>query len=603
MTDKMRFYFVLLLSLLYIKLSAQIIPQNRVVDWTSAGNHFNFSTITDSIAVTSFGAVGDGITDNYNAFDSAISSLNGKPGIIFIPTGTYLFNHALNLPDSVILKGTGAETTILKFNVGEYSSSINISGSASGSFISILNGYNKNSKHIMLSDSLIFSAGDMAEIMENGAPFMTSSWAMDCLGQIVKIDSVNGHNLYLSTALRMNYVDTLNPRIRKINPINAVGIQCLKIERLDSTGSQTSNIYFNYARNCEVFGVESFMCNFSQLEINKSTNITIRNSYFHHAFSYGDGGKGYGVCIQTTSGECLVENNIFVHLRHAMFLQSGANGNVFAYNYSKEPYWTDVSLPSNSSGDMVLHGNYPYANLFEGNIGQNIVIDNSHGKNGPLNTFFRNRAELYGIFMNTSPATDSVNFVGNEVTNTTFLMGLYSLQGVGHFQYGNNIGGMITPSGTSNLSDTSYFFQSQPQFWNISQSFPPIGPPNSYNLKINPAKSRYLSGIAMATCSDSATNTSVNSELLKPKKTFEIISYSFNSIKNGFDVTINFSNTNKVDFLLYNTLGIILAHQEYYPISGLNEIFIPLKNKISGAMIFVTAIQSSTSKTLKFINL
>jgi hypothetical protein len=57
---------------------------------------------------------------------------------------------------------------------------------------------------------------------------------------------------------------------------------------------------------------------------------------------------------------------------------------------------------------MVLHGNYPFANLFEGNINQNTVIDNSHGKNGPYNTFFRNRSELWGVVMNNSPATDSV---------------------------------------------------------------------------------------------------------------------------------------------------------------------------------------------------
>jgi len=574
-----------------------------MVDWRGAGNHFDFTSITDSVNVTDFGAVGDGITDNYSAIDSAIYSLYEKPGIVYFPAGTYLINNTLNLPDSIILKGSGAESTILKFNSGENNNSINISGSASGIFKSIISGYQKNSTQLTLDDSLIFTKGDLAEIIQDGTLQMTSSWAMECLGQIIKIDSVSGYNIFLSSPLRMGYLDTLNPRIRKIIPKTAVSVQCLKIERLDSTSSQTSNIFFNYAYNCEVLGVEGYMCNFAQIEINKSSNISVRNSFIHHAFSYGDGGKGYGVCVHATSGECLTENNIFVHLRHSMLLQSGANGNVFAYNYSKEPYWTDVSLPSNAAGDIVLHGNYPYANLFEGNICQHIVIDDSHGKNGPFNTYLRNRSELYGIFMNNAPATDSLNFVGNEVTNTGFLMGLYVLMGVGHFQYGNNIKGTITPSGTSSLNDTSYFYHGQPHFWNVYQNYPPIGTPNAFNTLINPAKSRYLSGTELATCTDTSFVTSVSPTLTEIKNSFEIISYSYSSTKNGFDVTINFPITDRADIVIYNTLGVVIDRLEYNPNAGKNVLFIPLKNKISGSMVYVTFIQSNTSKTLKFINL
>jgi len=91
-----------------------------------------------------------------------------------------------------------------------------------------------------------------------------------------------------------------------------------------------------------------------------------------------------------------------------VLLQSGANGNVISYNYSLNPNQSD-SPPANGAGDLVLHGNYPFANLFEGNICQNVMIDASHGINGPYNTFFRNRVQLYGIIMSPSPATDSMN--------------------------------------------------------------------------------------------------------------------------------------------------------------------------------------------------
>src|SRR5205085_4353518 len=98
---------------------------------------------------------------------------------------------------------------------------------------------------------------------------------------------------------------------------------------------------------------------------------------------------------------------------------------------------------------------------------------------GPLNTFFRNRIELYGLVMTSGTMqSDSQNFVGNEIPNTGAFMGMYTLYGAGHFEYGNNVRGVITPTGTTNLPDTSYYLSSQPSFWNIASPFPSIGEPN-----------------------------------------------------------------------------------------------------------------------------
>ncbi|MFN8167094.1 MAG: T9SS type A sorting domain-containing protein [Bacteroidia bacterium] len=154
-----------------------------------------------------------------------------------------------------------------------------------------------------------------------------------------------------------------------------------------------------------------------------------------------------------------------------------------------------------------MHGHYSYANLFEGNIVQNIQIDQTWGPSGPFNTFFRNRAELYGILMTSGTVeSDSLNFVGNEVTNTGLFMGNYTLAGSNHFEFGNNVRGTITPAGTSSLPDSSYYLDSLPRFWN-SSLFPTIGTPN-YNTGSNAAKDRYLSGINLATCNEQI-NTSI----------------------------------------------------------------------------------------------
>jgi len=604
MFKKNSYCFSLILTTLYsLNICAQVIPQERLVHWETAGSDFIFSSITDSVNVMDFGAIGDGISSDFHAITDAISSFNGNSGMVYFPAGTYRIDSTLNVPDSIILRGNGADYTCLKLTTGENQHGINISGAPDGNFIVCTGGHYKNSKHLILADSGGFNAGDIAELIQDGTQHMFSSWAMNCLGQIVKIDSANGYDIYLSSALRMDYQTSLNPRIRKINPVRAVAVQCLKIDNTNPTTSQTSNIFFNYAQNCEIKGIESNKCNFAHIEINKSTDITLRNSYIHDGHSYGSGGKAYGVCVHASSGECLTENNIFAHLRHSMLLQSGANGNVFTFNYSRDPYWTETTLPANSAGDIVLHGNYPYANLFEGNICQHIVIDDSHGKNGPYNTYFRNRAELYGIFMNNAPATDSVNFVGNEVTNTTLLMGLYMLNGNGHFQHGNNIKGTITPSGTNNLPDTSYFYNNIPIFWLSLLNFPLIGPPVPYNSLINPAKTRYNTGNELSYCNDTTFITTLNKQTNEKNNSFDVINVTYNKTSNSFEITINFYNQLKTEIILCNSIGVVIYKNYYLPNMGINKIIIPFEKTKSVNMFFITFIQSNYYKTLKTINL
>ncbi|MFZ9582123.1 MAG: T9SS type A sorting domain-containing protein, partial [Crocinitomicaceae bacterium] len=223
------------------------------------------------------------------------------------------------------------------------------------------------------------------------------------------------------------------------------------------------------------------------------SNSKVEKSYFHDAFEYGGGGRGYGVVMHFTTNECLIENNIFKHLRHSVLLQAGSNGNVTAFNHSLDPYWTNSNplLAGNSAGELVIHGNYVYANLFEQNDVQNIVIDNSHGANGPYNTFLRNRASLYGIFFsdNTSP---SQNFIGNEIPNTSFPYSAvnYSIQGNDQFTYGNNNKGTVAPAGTSALTDISYHYLTKPNFVQDYQ-WGKIGLPSAMNTAKVPATDRF----------------------------------------------------------------------------------------------------------------
>ena len=117
-----------------------------------------------------------------------------------------------------------------------------------------------------------------------------------------------------------------------------------------------------------------------------------------------------------------------------------------------------------------------------------IWIDQTWGPSGPYNTFFRNRAELFGI-VTTSIATERQIFVGNEVTNPSGMYGQYIVSTPGTFEYGNIVRGAITPMGTDTLNDLSYFYSSRPDLWD-QPDWNLIGIPYTPNSTKIPAQRR-----------------------------------------------------------------------------------------------------------------
>lgn len=63
----------------------------------------------DLVNVKTFGAIGDGTTDDTLAINNAINSIT--KGVIFVPRGTYLISGAINLKNDIVLMGEGNATT------------------------------------------------------------------------------------------------------------------------------------------------------------------------------------------------------------------------------------------------------------------------------------------------------------------------------------------------------------------------------------------------------------------------------------------------------------------------------------------------------------
>lgn len=69
--------------------------------------------VRQSLDVKTFGAVGDGVTDDTGALGLAISAAQGT-GIVLIPAGTYKITSALNIPSGTTIVGDGIGVTIIQ---------------------------------------------------------------------------------------------------------------------------------------------------------------------------------------------------------------------------------------------------------------------------------------------------------------------------------------------------------------------------------------------------------------------------------------------------------------------------------------------------------
>jgi hypothetical protein len=462
--------------------------------------------------VTQYGLVNDAVTDNSAALNNLISTSGGNLRVLYFPAGSYRFTTTVYTNDSLVLRGAGSDSTRFLFDFGGNSGDgITCSGSANSAWLPVTYGYRRGSDRIVATGASALQPGQWLEIRQQNGSWDTQpvSWADYSVGQLMEVVSVQGDTLFLSEPLRIDYDSALNVEVSTFTPARQVHIECLSFQRTDSASCFCPALNFRHAVDCSVRGVEGLKSISAHLLLDASSHITVTGSYFHDAYEYnGSSMHGYGIALINHTGSSLIEDNILKHLRHSFSLQTGANGNVIAYNYSLDPNRSE--FPANFGADISMHGHFPYANLFEGNIVQNIQLDQTWGPSGPLNTFFRNRAELYGILMTSGTVnSDTQNFVGNEVTGTAAFQGNYSLAGSGHFEFGNNIRGTITPAGTGTLNDISCYRTALPLFWNITQQWPSIGFPNGAGSGTIPARERYLSSGEKTLCGpQSSTGTS-----------------------------------------------------------------------------------------------
>ncbi len=496
---------------------AQQLPAAYYTDFAYAGYKGDIPSPTN--IATPSGLDNTGATDMTSIIQAAINGVSGS-GVVFLPQGTYLLKSTLTLKSNVVLRGNGSDKTQLRFDLSGSDDLILMKGSSVGSNLSLSTNAARGSKSVMLSSTSGLEAGNVVYLYQSPGlkAYPGDSWAQSNNSlQVLHVKGVSGNTVTFEEPLRSTFSTANSAFVKKINAITNAGVEDLRLECVNMQYSDpeqinspaNDNIVVDYADNCWIVGVEGYRSNGAHVDARRCVNLQISGCYFHHGHGYGGGGSAYGVCLTGGATQVLVANCIFDSLRHAMLIQGFSNGNVFAYNYSAREYRT-VSTPSDMGGDAILHGNWAHSNLFQGNIANNMVVDNPHGANGPRNVFLRNRFTSYGIKIqnlrtgdndnlqrNASIGNDSTVLIGNEVTHknersgsTSNYYGSYTLESEvkGTLQMGNYKQNTVTPNGTSAARYKTLYNLYQPLFWDIADSWTGIGENNGSSI---PAKVRF----------------------------------------------------------------------------------------------------------------
>lgn len=392
------------------------LPAESRAKWARTGLPFSPPDYTNTISVVDYGADGSDTLDDTAAFKLALKRVVA-PGVVEIPPGRYYISYRLYIPDSVILRGAGSEETELFFSgSGTEERCLGIckwDSDQTHAPEALTADAAKGDTWLSLSDASDFSIGDIAEIEQDNQPDwpLTDDWQQNLVGQIVRIIDVDQANqlLLIDRPLRIDFTTALQARIRVLNTIQNSGIENLRISREDDTDGYT--IELKYAVRCWVRNVEGAYTSKAHVWMERGFENSVSANYFHDSWDYGGDGHGYGVACGRHTSDCRVENNVFNHLRHAMIVGSGANGNVFGYNFStNRAICPDYGT---KQPDISVHGNYVFMNLFEGNVLEDADLPDWFHPAGPFNTLFRNRVVNYGDAVEVS--SDGANVVGNEL--------------------------------------------------------------------------------------------------------------------------------------------------------------------------------------------
>ncbi len=373
-------------------IAAEMIPPDRRIDW-SPGVPGGIPTYPVALNVKDapYSAKGDGVADDTAAIQRAINDCPAGKAV-FLPEGTFRTTAVLEIKaKGIVLRGAGPQKTRIRCE-GATGNIVTIFHYSALTNFPVVAGYKKGSTTVTLASTPNFGVGAHVMIDQENDPTVCldmKGYQKRTLAQMAIVTAVRDKKVTINRPLYYTFDPKQDLKLSVFPGCFKAGIEDLCVERAVDAGYD--NILINCAAYCWIKNLESCKAQKFHVRLLSAYGCEVRDSYFHDGWD-GGGGADYGVCCFQRSGDNLIENNVFSRCRHAMIMEYGGCGNVYAYNYSRDPIHQKQEQTDWLMSDMALHGGHPFMNLYEGNIAAHLDCDNYLGGSRD-NTFFRNYVE------------------------------------------------------------------------------------------------------------------------------------------------------------------------------------------------------------------
>ncbi len=445
-----------------------IIAPSRAIDWSNAGA----GTVPTRTTICTTESPGVSLAQLNTDIANCPSG-----EVVFLSAGTYTFSPEWGVTPGILiensnvtLRGAGADQTIIKWttsagcagsggnvcvwngdagnpNYGSTNQASFTGGYSQGSTSIILTTVSKGSiNNLKVGSLLILAQNDQATDPWPNGPWNCETYGTlgDCSEQggqngapgasqtqTVTVTSISGSGPWtvgISPGLYSPiWASSSSPQAYWANyaPITGVGIENMTLDASaikDSPGSSGSLILLMWATKSWVTGVRTLNTGTppyrNNIWIYSSALNTFANNYIYGSNGYD---MSYGIESGFETSDNLIVDNIFQHTASAEII-NGGQGDVFAYNYAVDNYYTAQGTSPNfqQSDSYPSHQNGSYLNLFEGNVGAKIAADDIHGTSW-MSTGFRNYWKgRDGVFKTSSTMAGDIesyaryfNLIGN----------------------------------------------------------------------------------------------------------------------------------------------------------------------------------------------
>lgn len=256
------------------------------------------SKLGDTVSVKDFGAVGDGVTDDASAINSAISS---GATTVLVPAGTYVIASQINMKTGVVLAGAGMGATTIQVKAGVISRAV------------VAQNINDWTVRDLTIDTNKANVSDGLSDTGQQAIYALATLSAGILrGRIERVHAMNGWRMGFS--LQSNdtaspgtwpmYIDVVSCRIEGYS-YGILATKATGARVIDTESSGNVNYGINFIRS------KKWMVRGSDAHDNTSNGIVANTDCqdFHIDSSRATGNGGIGIVVSVNAQRFVVANN------------------------------------------------------------------------------------------------------------------------------------------------------------------------------------------------------------------------------------------------------------------------------------------------------